>query len=80
MSKQPSKITLKDALASLHQRGRLEEEQALKNKIELHFGELFTEEQLLQMPLDDIVGTVQVFNMLYPIFYGNEEENTQEGN
>ena len=67
------KHTLNDALTSLHQRGKLEEEAALKQRIKTHFDGLFSEAQLLQMPLADLLGTITVFNKIYPIITGNQE-------
>lgn len=82
MSKQPipnsHKYTLKDALTSLHQRGKLEEETALKQRIQTHFGGLFTEEELLQMPLVDLRGIVTVFNKIYPIITSDQDINEEK--
>lgn len=68
-----NKLTLSDALNSLHQRGKHEEKTALQQRIKTHFGDVLTEEKLLQTPLTELLGSIQIFNKIYPLITSNQD-------
>ena len=58
-------LKLGDVITSLYQRGQNRKAERLLQRVKAHFNGIFSEDELLTVNVNDLIGVVQVFNMLY---------------
>lgn len=61
----PHGLSLGAVLASLDSRGEHDKATQLKRRVAERFKGVVSEEDLLDLPVDDIVGTLDLFNQLF---------------